>query len=62
MYMRREFGVVLIGAGAAATFNGVQLGVQTYSFRAIVEYEYAGTGTPAEETRKCLEYVKRVLA
>ena len=32
-----------------------------YPIYAIIEYEYKGMGTPIEETRKCMEYAKRVL-
>jgi sugar phosphate isomerase/epimerase len=31
------------------------------SFAACIEYEYAGTGTPVEEMRKCLDYARRAL-
>ena len=33
-----------------------------YPIPALVEYEYRGTGTPVEETRKCMEYMRRILA
>ena len=33
-----------------------------WPIRAYVEYEYAGPGTPADETKKCFDYVKRALA
>ena len=33
-----------------------------YPIYAIVEYEYKGTGTPVEETKKCMEYMRQVLA
>ena len=33
-----------------------------YPIPALVEYEYKGTGTPVEETKKCMEYMRRVLA
>jgi len=32
-----------------------------YPIYCIVEYEYRGTGTAVEETKKCLDYMKRVL-
>jgi sugar phosphate isomerase/epimerase len=33
-----------------------------YPIPALVEYEYKGTGTPVEETKKCMEYMRRILA
>lgn len=33
-----------------------------YPIYAIVEYEYKGTGTPIEETKKCMDFMKQVLA
>lgn len=33
-----------------------------YPLPALVEYEYRGTGTPVEETGKCLDYMRRALA
>jgi sugar phosphate isomerase/epimerase len=33
-----------------------------YPIPALVEYEYRGTGTPVEETKRCMEYMKHVLA
>jgi sugar phosphate isomerase/epimerase len=33
-----------------------------YPIPAFVEYEYRGTGTPVEEVKKCLDYMRRVLA
>jgi sugar phosphate isomerase/epimerase len=33
-----------------------------YPIPALVEYEYRGTGTPVEETKKCMEYMRQVLA
>jgi sugar phosphate isomerase/epimerase len=33
-----------------------------YAIRAYVDYEYVGLGTPQEEVRKCLAYVKAALA
>ena len=35
---------------------------EKWPIRAYVEYEYKGTGTPIEESRKCLEYAKEALA
>jgi sugar phosphate isomerase/epimerase len=32
-----------------------------YPMPAFVEYEYEGTGTPVEETKKCFEYMKKIL-
>jgi sugar phosphate isomerase/epimerase len=34
---------------------------ERWPIRAYVEYEYKGTGTPVEESRKCLEYAKEAL-
>ena len=33
-----------------------------YPIPAFVEYEYRGTGTPAEEVKKCLDYMRQALA
>lgn len=33
-----------------------------YPIYAIIEYEYKGTGTPIDETKKCMEFMKQVLA
>ena len=33
-----------------------------YPIRAFVEYEYMGIGTPEEEIRKCMAYVRAALA
>jgi len=33
-----------------------------YPIRAFVEYEHRGTGTPVEEVKKCMAYMKEVLA
>jgi sugar phosphate isomerase/epimerase len=33
-----------------------------YPIRAFVEYEHRGTGTPVEEVKKCMEYMKLSLA
>jgi len=33
-----------------------------YPIPAFVEYEYRGTGTPVEEVRKCLDYMRQVLS
>jgi sugar phosphate isomerase/epimerase len=33
-----------------------------YPIRAFVEYEHAGKGTPVEEVRKCMQYMKDALA
>jgi sugar phosphate isomerase/epimerase len=33
-----------------------------YPIYGIIEYEYKGTGTPIEETKKCMEFMKQVLA
>lgn len=33
-----------------------------YPIRALVEYEHRGTGTPVEEVKKCMEYMRRALA
>ncbi len=33
-----------------------------YPIPAFVEYEYRGTGTPIEEVKKCLDYMRTVLA
>ena len=35
---------------------------ERWPIRAYIEYEYQGTGTPAEEVKKCYEYAKRALA
>ncbi|MGA2711719.1 MAG: TIM barrel protein [Bryobacteraceae bacterium] len=33
-----------------------------YPIPAFVEYEYPGTGTPVEEVKKCLDYMRRILS
>ena len=33
-----------------------------YPIRAFVEYEYRGTGTPIDEVKKCMSYMRRALA
>jgi len=33
-----------------------------YPIRAFVEYEYRGTGTPIEEVKKCMAYMRQALA
>jgi sugar phosphate isomerase/epimerase len=33
-----------------------------YPLPALVEYEYRGTGTPVEETQKCLDYMRKAIA
>ncbi len=33
-----------------------------YPLPALVEYEYRGTGTPVEETGKCLDYMRQAIA
>jgi sugar phosphate isomerase/epimerase len=33
-----------------------------YPIRAFIEYEHRGTGTPVEEVKKCMEYMKLALA
>ena len=33
-----------------------------YPIRAFVEYEYRGTGTPIDEVRKCISYMRQALA
>jgi sugar phosphate isomerase/epimerase len=35
---------------------------ERWPIRAYIEYEYRGQGSPVEETRKCVEYIKRALA
>jgi sugar phosphate isomerase/epimerase len=35
---------------------------EKYPIRAFVEYEYRGSGTPVEEVKKCMEYMKQALA
>jgi len=35
---------------------------QKYPIPAFVEYEHRGTGTPVEEVRKCMAYMKQALA
>jgi L-ribulose-5-phosphate 3-epimerase UlaE len=34
---------------------------QKYPIPAFVEYEYRGAGTPVEEVKKCLDYMRRIL-
>ena len=38
------------------------LKAEKYPIRAFIEYEYRGTGTPIEEVKKCLTYMKQILA
>ncbi len=38
------------------------LKARKYPIPAFVEYEYRGTGTPVEEVRKCLDYMRQALA
>lgn len=38
------------------------LKTKKYAIPALVEYEYKGTGTSVEETKKCLDYMKAALA
>jgi len=33
-----------------------------YSIRAFIEYEHRGTGTPVEEVKKCMTYMRQALA
>jgi sugar phosphate isomerase/epimerase len=33
-----------------------------YPIRALVEYEYRGSGTPIEEVKKCMAYMRQALA
>jgi hypothetical protein len=33
-----------------------------YPIRAFVEYEYQGVGTPIEEVKKCMAFMRQVLA
>jgi len=33
-----------------------------YPIYCIIEYEYKGTGTPIEETKKCMAYMRQALA
>ena len=33
-----------------------------YPIRAFVEYEHRGTGTPVEEVKKCMAYMRQALA
>jgi hypothetical protein len=35
---------------------------ERWPIHAHIEYEYKGQETPVEETKKCLEFVKRALA
>lgn len=35
---------------------------EKYSFPAIIEYEYPGKGTPVEEVKRCVDYMKAALA
>ncbi len=35
---------------------------ERWPIRAYIEYEYRGAGTPPEEVKKCLEYVRQALA
>ena len=32
-----------------------------YPIRAFIEYEYRGTGTPIEEVKKCMSYMRQAL-
>ena len=51
------------GSGDAPIRDVLQLvKKEKWPIRAYVEYEYKGTGTPIEESRKCLEYAKGALA
>ena len=51
------------GTGDAPIREVLQLiKTEGWPIRAYVEYEYKGTGTPVEESRKCLEYAKAALA
>jgi sugar phosphate isomerase/epimerase len=38
------------------------LAKERWPIRAYIEYEYDGAGTPTDEVKKCLEYVKQALA
>lgn len=38
------------------------LKAKKYPLPALVEYEYRGTGTPVEEARKCLDYMRQAIA
>jgi len=38
------------------------LKTKKYPIRALVEYEYRGTGTPIEEVKKCMSYMRQALA
>lgn len=38
------------------------LKAKKYPLPALVEYEYRGTGTPVEEVRKCLDYMRQAIA
>jgi|ERR1035437_375322 sugar phosphate isomerase/epimerase len=40
----------------------VLLKTRKYPIPAFVEYEYRGPGTPVEETRKCMDYMRKALA
>lgn len=40
----------------------VLLKEKKYPIRAFVEYEHRGTGTPIEEVKKCMTYMRQVLA
>jgi sugar phosphate isomerase/epimerase len=40
----------------------VLLKEKKYPIRAFVEYEHRGTGTPVEEVKKCMAYMRQVLA
>jgi len=33
-----------------------------YPIRALIEYEYRGTGTPIEEVKKCMTFMRQALA
>jgi len=38
------------------------LASEQWPIRAYIEYEYRGTGTPVDEVKKCMEFVKQALA
>jgi hypothetical protein len=33
-----------------------------YPIYAVIEYEYPGKGTPVEEVRRCMEFIRAALA
>lgn len=54
---------VVWGKGDAPIKQVLQLmKKEKYPFPAMIEYEYAGTGTPVEEVKKCYDYMKAALA